>query len=77
MSYERAERTRPACYVDQALRGARGRKNQVHNRRKGEGKVKVLRRIWDIISYPFIALSVLRDEERRASIEDEAAKKKH
>lgn len=33
--------------------------------------MKVLKKVWDIISYPFIALSVLRDEERRASFEDE------
>ena len=37
--------------------------------------IKKVKDLWEAITYPFIAFEVLRDEERRASYEDEAAKK--
>ena len=36
---------------------------------------KFFKNLWEAISYPFIAFSVLRDEERRANFEDMEAKK--
>ncbi len=32
--------------------------------------MKALKRLWEKITYPFIALSVLRDEERRVSCDE-------
>lgn len=32
--------------------------------------MKALKRLWSKITYPFIALSVLRDEERRVSYDE-------
>ena len=32
--------------------------------------MKALKRLWSKITYPFIALSVLRDEERRVSFDE-------
>ena len=32
--------------------------------------MKVLKKLWEAITEPFIALAVLRDEERLASLED-------
>jgi hypothetical protein len=32
--------------------------------------MKALKRLWGAITYPFIALSVLRDEERRVSYDE-------
>lgn len=32
--------------------------------------MKALKRLWSAICYPFIALSVLRDEERRVSYDE-------
>jgi hypothetical protein len=37
--------------------------------------IKKAKDLWDAITYPFIAFEVLRDEERRAFYEDEAAKR--
>lgn len=32
--------------------------------------MKALKRLWEKITYPFIALSVLRDEEKRVSYDE-------
>ncbi len=32
--------------------------------------MKALKRLWEKITYPFTALSVLRDEERRVSYDE-------
>jgi hypothetical protein len=32
--------------------------------------MKALKRLWEKITYPFIAFSILRDEERRVSYDE-------